>query len=86
MTKIHVRGGKPLAAYRPTGVRIVVPAGDFEAGPTEHTFPQRPAPEAALEILNAQGVNSLFVKCEEYTNEIEWDQFPDGGAPYFVPA
>lgn len=47
MVTILVRSGKPLAAYRPIGGRFVFPAGDYEARPVEHTFPQRPAPEAA---------------------------------------
>ena len=86
MARIHVRGGLPLAAFRRSNGRVVVAKGDYEAHVIEHTFPGQYTPEAALEILNAHGTDSLFVKCAEYTNEIEWNQFPDGAYPYFVPA
>jgi hypothetical protein len=86
MVKIHVRGGLQLAAFRSSNPRVVVNPGDYEVRVVEHTFPGQHAPEAALEILNAHGTDSLFVKCAEYINEIEWDQFPDGAYPYFVPA
>ncbi|KPD18001.1 hypothetical protein ADM96_15585 [Burkholderia sp. ST111] len=86
MARIHVRGGLPLAAFRSSNPRVQVNPGDYEAHVVEHTFPGQQAPEAALEILNADGTDSLFVKCAQYTNEIEWDQFPDGAHPYFVPA
>ncbi|MDR8401705.1 hypothetical protein NE850_35820 [Paraburkholderia sp. USG1] len=86
MTRIHVRGGLPLAAFRPSNSRVVVEKGDYEAHVIEHTFPGQHTPEAALEIFNAHGTDSLFVKCAEYTNEIEWNQFPDGAYPYFAPA
>jgi hypothetical protein len=88
MARIHVREipSYPLAAFRRSIGRVVVGKGDYEAYVIEHTFPGQHAPEAALEILNAHDTDSLFVKCAEYTNEIEWDQFPDGAHPYFVPA
>lgn len=86
MARIHVRGGRPLAAFRRSNGRVMVKKGDYEAHVIEHTFPGQDTAEAALEILNAHGTDSLFVKCAEYTNEIEWNQFPGGAFPYFVPA
>ncbi|MBN3754211.1 hypothetical protein G3N95_14765 [Paraburkholderia sp. Tr-20389] len=86
MTRIHVRGGKPLAGYAHAGMRIVVVRGDYEARVVEHLFPHGFAPEQALEIDSAHGANPLFVRCAEYINEVEWSEFPDGGHPYFVPA
>jgi hypothetical protein len=86
MTRIHVRGGRPLAGYSHTGVRLVVVKGDYDAHLIERMFPQGVAPERALEIANAHGAFPLFVKCAEYTNDIEWDQFPDGTHPYFIRA
>jgi hypothetical protein len=86
MPRIHVRGGRPLAGYNAGGQRINVVKGDYDAHLVENLFPQDAVPHAALEISGAHGPNPLFVKCTDYTNEIEWDQFPDGGHPYFVPA
>lgn len=67
-------------------MRQVVVKGDYDAHLVEYLFPQGVVPEAALEITNAHGTLPLFVKCMEYTNEIEWDRFPDGGQPYFFRA
>ena len=72
MARIHVRGGRPLAEYAHAGMRIVVVRGDYEARLVEHLFPRGVLPEQALEIHNAHGANPLFVRCAEYTNEIEW--------------
>ena len=86
MRRIHVRGGRPLAGYSHTGARLVVVRGDYEAQLTEHMFPQGVVPERALEIGNSHGALPLFVKCAEYTIEIDWDTFPEGAHPYFIPA
>jgi len=86
MARVHFRGGRPLAGYSHTGARLGVVEGDYDAHLVEHVFPQAAVLEAALEIPNAPGVFPLFVKCAEYTNEIEWDQFPDRGHPYFIRA
>ncbi|MEX3960107.1 hypothetical protein AB4Y31_29325 [Trinickia sp. EG282A] len=85
MPTIHVRGGRPLAGYDAGGQRINVLKGDYDARLVEHLFPQDAVPQAALEISRAHGPNPLFVKCTEYTNEVEWGQFPDGGHPISFP-
>lgn len=88
MPRIHVIGGLPLAAFNAAGQRLRVMKGDYEARLTDHQFPQEPAPAPALEILGADNNSghSLFVKCSEYHNDIEWARFPDGGGRLFESA
>jgi hypothetical protein len=85
MPVIHVIGGLPLAAFNVAGQRLRVVSGDYEARLTDYQFPQENAPEPALEISGAEDRtgNSLFVKCSEYHNDIEWNNFPDGGGRLF---